>query len=91
LDDGYLLKDVDGEPQSPRFIEHRHDQSCLTAVAAKYGIRGFHDETWYPVSPIKAFLTNTSDKPILALRNKDGVSFLPLIRFLSWFLKLKRD
>jgi len=89
LDDGYLLKDVTDEPQRPDFIEHRHDQSCLSAVAAKHRIKGFPDETWFPTSPIRAYLMNTANKPILALRNTDGISYLPLMRFVRALLGVK--
>ncbi len=91
LDDGYLLKDVEAEPQVPEFIEHRHDQSCLSVVATKHRINGFDDETWFPPKPLKAFLEKTRNKPILALRNTDVISYLPLMRLLGWFLNIRSD
>ena len=82
-DDGYLLKDVVSEPQHPDFVDHRHDQSTLTAVSYRYGYPALPDETFIAWNGLKNFVRSAMRQPILTLRNKNGIPFMPLIRLID--------
>lgn len=58
-------------PNDPIFIDHRHDQSCISITLKKYGAFLLKDETYF---------SNWNDGlsyPILAFRNRTGFSYLP--------------
>jgi hypothetical protein len=84
MDDGYLLKDAVDQRQHPSFIDHRHDQSTLTTVAFKHGYPTLPDETYISWNGLKSFVRLAVKQPILTLRNKNGIPFMPLIRAFSW-------
>jgi hypothetical protein len=70
-ENGVLLRDPeDNEPQLPGFIKHRHDQSCLSVCAYLHNMATIPDETWFPD------WSEAGDYPILALRNRTGISVL---------------
>jgi hypothetical protein len=57
-------------PNDSVFIEHRHDQSCLSITLKKHKAFTLSDETYFP---------NWSDGlmyPILAMRNRTGYTYL---------------
>lgn len=84
--DGELLKDVDPSTQSPDFVDHRHDQSVLNAAAYAYDLPSMPDETHlgdpHPLK-LRAFAKKAMALPFLAMRNRSGLSFMPLIRLLA--------
>jgi len=70
-DNGALLKEPESnEIQIPGFVNHRHDQSCLSICAYRHELATIPDETWF------ADWGRAQNYPILALRNKTGVSML---------------
>lgn len=85
-DDGELLKDVDPITQKPEFVDHRHDQSVLNAAAYAHDLACMPDETYlgepHPLR-LRRFAKQAMALPILAMRNRSGVSFMPLVRFFA--------
>lgn len=70
-ENGILLKDPEeNEPQLPGFIKHRYDQSCLSICAYLHNVVTIPDETWFQD------WSYGQEYPILALRNRTGVSVL---------------
>jgi hypothetical protein len=70
-ENGALLKEPDStETQIPGFRNHRHDQSCLSICAYLHDVATMPDETWFPD------WSHGKNYPILAFRNKSGVSML---------------
>lgn len=84
--DGELLKDVDPATQPDAFIDHRHDQSVLNAAACRHGIPALPDETFFPdPSPLalRSYARKMIKFPVISMRNKSGVGFMPLIKLIS--------
>jgi hypothetical protein len=70
-DNGALLREPDStEIQIPGFMNHRHDQSCLSTCAYLHNVAAIPDETWF------ADWRYGKNHPILAFRNATGVSQL---------------
>jgi hypothetical protein len=74
IEDNYHLVDDSPSrvPNSPHFIEHRHDQSILSGLVKRYGATVIPDETqWAPTWDVsgKSF-------PIWTPRNRTGISIL---------------
>jgi hypothetical protein len=70
-ENGALLKEPDSaEIQIPGFMNHRHDQSCLSTCAYLHNVATIPDETWF------ADWSEAKKYPILAFRNATGVSKL---------------
>lgn len=66
-----LLKEPkNSDVQIPEFINHRHDQSCLSTCVYLYNINPLPDETWF------SNWSHGKNYPILALRNRTGSSIL---------------
>jgi len=57
-------------PNDTTFIEHRHDQSCISITLKKYGAHLLKDETYF------SNWNNGLMYPILAMRNRTGYSYL---------------
>lgn len=57
------------EENYPEFVEHRFDQSILSALLKSAGINGIRDETYWPES----WLNEGKNFPIWAIRNTTGV------------------
>lgn len=87
--DGELLKDVDKSTQSPEFVDHRHDQSVLTFVARKLGIKPLPDDTYVEKPKFlfgwPKYARRALKQPILTMRNREGMSQIPILRFLAKF------
>jgi hypothetical protein len=68
-----LMHDPSEHLEAPGFLEHRHDQSTLSAVVYRHGPAGvIPDETWFrPWSAGRLM-------PFLAMRNKSGRSYMPI-------------
>lgn len=82
---GILLRDPeDNEPQLPGFIKHRHDQSCLSICAYLHNVATIPDETYF------SDWSCAQNYPILALRNRSGVSVLNEKLEKTIFNKIKR-
>jgi len=70
-ENGALLKDPEeNELQIPGFMKHRNDQSCLSICAYLNIVITIPDETWFQD------WSYAQNNPILALRNRTGVSVL---------------
>lgn len=74
-DNHRLLRDpeINDLDQNKYFIDHRHDQSVLSETAYRLNIPIFPTDETSPDSMKEKILY-----PILALRNKSGVSYLPI-------------
>jgi hypothetical protein len=69
-----LLTDDTGEcPVNKDFIDHRHDQSLLSCVVAKYDLYSIPDETYFPLN----WLEDGHTFPCWALRNSLPISVKP--------------
>lgn len=73
LDNGALLEDsLAPGSELPEFVEHRHDQALLHALAIRSGFKLYQPDESYQTPWHK-----NRHLPILACRNKSGISILP--------------
>lgn len=73
LDSGKLLEDsLEPDSEHPEFVEHRHDQAILHALAIRSGFKLYQPDESYQTP-----WHENKHLPILACRNKSGVSALP--------------
>jgi len=83
-ENGALLKPPEEhELQLPGFMKHRCDQSCLSLCAYQHNINTIPDETWFQD------WSYARNQPILALRNKTGVSILDQKLKINVFKRIK--
>jgi len=84
--DGELLKDVDPATQREGFVDHRHDQSVLNAVAYKHHLPALPDET-VVAGPfglkLRSYAREVIKFPVHSMRNRGGIASMPLIKFVS--------
>jgi len=92
FENGELLKaPEENEPQTPGFIKHRGDQSCLSICAYQFNASTLPDETWFQDWSYAKYY------PILALRNRTGVSILNeklkinVIKKIKHFIKMLKN
>lgn len=90
VDDGILLRDGSEDETAQYYHMHRHDQSCMNVAARKHGFIGFPDESWCPTHPLSKYVDWAQTRPVLAIRNRDGVSYQPLIRLVSLWFRIRR-